>query len=118
MGANIYPTDVEYGLYRDETPCGGDRELLSRAPEASDLESRPIVHVQLRAGARVDRDAAADQLRAGLVAYLVSSSRDFAESVREDASAADIRVVLHDHAEGPFAATGSTIKNVYVIRPR
>jgi phenylacetate-coenzyme A ligase PaaK-like adenylate-forming protein len=118
MGANIYPTDIEYGLYRDETLAGAIESFCLELREASDLESRPIVHVQLRAGARVDRDAAADQLRAGLLAYLVSSSRDFAESVREDASAADIRVVLHDHAKGPFAATGSTIKNVYVIRPR
>ena len=59
------------------------------------------------AGARIEREAAAERLRAGLVEYLEASSRDFAEAVREDASAADISLVLHDHGTGPFAGMSS-----------
>ena len=80
------------------------------------LDSRPVVHVQLRETARIDdRAAAAERLRAGLVEHLAASNRDFAESLREDPAAADIRVVLHDHGAGPFAGTRAAIKNVYVL---
>jgi phenylacetate-CoA ligase len=36
--------------------------------------------------------------------------------VREDPSAADVRVALHDHGTGPFAGGSSKIKNVYLLR--
>jgi phenylacetate-CoA ligase len=116
MGANIYPTDVEYGLYRDSSLAASIEGFCLEVQESASLESRPVVHVQLRPGACVDREAAQERLRAGLVEYLVSASKDFAESVREDPSAGDVRVVLHEHGEGPFAATGGRIKNVYVVR--
>ena len=52
MGANIYPIDVEYGLYRDEELRREDQEALPRAGQVyTTLESRPVVHVQLRKGA-------------------------------------------------------------------
>lgn len=117
MGANIYPTDVEYGLYRDQALAAGIESFCVELEESSTLESRPVVHVQLREGASVARGAVAEQLRIQLFDYLMASSRDFAEAVREDASAADIRVVLHDHGTGPFAGMTSKIKNVYVIGP-
>ena len=90
--------------------------------ETAELESRPVVHVQLRAngGARRRRsasDVAAQLARRGLVDHLTSASRDFAEAVREDPSAADVRVLLHDHGTGPFAGGSSKIKNVYVLEP-
>jgi phenylacetate-CoA ligase len=51
-----------------------------------------------------------------LVDHLRSASRDFAEAVREDPSAAEVRVVLHDHGTGPFVGGSSKIKNVYVLK--
>jgi phenylacetate-CoA ligase len=118
MGANIYPIDVEYGLYADERLAGMIESFLLQLQETSDLESRPVVNVQLRAGAaleRGEREEAGTRLRAALVAHLTSASRDFAQSVREDPTAADIRLVLHDHGTGPFAGTKAKIKNVYVL---
>jgi phenylacetate-CoA ligase len=115
MGANIYPTDVEYGLYRDAALAKAIESFCVELAESSELESRPVVHVQLRESASVERAAAAEQLRLGLVDYLMSASRDFAEAVREDASAADIRLMLHEHGTGPFAGVASKIKNDYVI---
>jgi phenylacetate-CoA ligase len=115
MGANIYPTDVEYGLYRDEMLAGLIEGFCLELREEADLESRPVVHVHLREGATAPADAV-ERLRAGIVDHLASASRDFAESLREDSSAGDVRVVVHDHGTGPFAGSGSRIKNVYVLR--
>jgi len=116
MGANIYPLDVEYGLYRDATLAASIEGFCLELDDSSVLDSRPVVHVQLRETARIDdRAAAAERLRAGLVEHLAASNRDFAESLREDPAAADIRVVLHDHGAGPFAGTRAAIKNVYVL---
>jgi phenylacetate-CoA ligase len=116
MGANIYPIDVEYGLYRDGALAAAIESFCLELEESPDLESRPVVHVQLREGERVDREAAAERLRRGLVDYLASASRDFAEALREDSSAGEIRLVLHDHGTGPFAGMDAKIKNVYVVR--
>jgi phenylacetate-CoA ligase len=116
MGANIYPIDVEYGLYRDEELAAAIESFCLELDESPALESRPVVHVQLRKGARMDRKVSAERLRLGLVDYLASRSRDFAESLKEDPSAGDIHLLLHEHATGPFADTGAKIKNVYVVR--
>jgi phenylacetate-CoA ligase len=116
MGANIYPLDVEYGLYRDRDLARAIESFCLELDDASGVESRPVVHVQLRKDARVERDQAAERLRSALIEYLAGTSRDFAESLREDASAADIRLVLHDHGTGPFAGMTTKIKNEYVVR--
>jgi phenylacetate-coenzyme A ligase PaaK-like adenylate-forming protein len=112
MGANIYPTDVEYGLYRDERLAPAIESFCLEL--AGDVEARPAVNVQLREGASVDKERATETLRAGLVEHLASASRDFAASLEEDPTAGDLRVVLHDHGTGPFAGASSRIKNVYV----
>ena len=75
--------------------------------ETADLESRPG---RPRPAAR-ERDArrwtssrSPSGCALGLVEHLASASRDFAESLREDPSAArHPRVLLHDHGTGPFA---------------
>ena len=54
MGANIYPIDVEYGLYRDEELAAAIESFCLELDESPALESRPVVHVQLRKGARMD----------------------------------------------------------------
>ena len=117
MGANIYPIDVEYGLYRDEALAAAIESFCLELEESPDLESRPVVHVQMRETANLDRQAATERLRHALVDHLASASRDFAESLREDPTAAEIRLVLHDHGTGPFAGMRANVKNVYVVRP-
>ena len=117
MGANIYPIDVEYGLYADERLAAKIESFCLQLVESADLESRPVVNVQLReTGARRGGEGgAAERLRTALVDHL-AASRDFAESMREDPSAADVRLVLHDHGTGPFAGMARKIKNIYVDR--
>jgi phenylacetate-CoA ligase len=120
MGANIYPIDVEYGLYADEQLAAMIESFCLQLQESTDLESRAVVNVQLREktvlGFEEKREAAA-RLRAALVDHLAATSRDFAESLREDPSASDVRLVVHDHGTGPFAGAGRKIKNVYVVGP-
>jgi phenylacetate-coenzyme A ligase PaaK-like adenylate-forming protein len=117
MGANIYPTDVEYGLYRDAALAAAIESFCLELEESPELEARPVVHVQVREGAQVERDAMAEALHLSLVDYLAATSRDFAESLREDPSSADIRLVLHEHGTGPFAGMPAKIKNTYVVTP-
>ena len=112
MGANIYPTDVEYGLYRDERLAAAIESFCLEL--VGDVEARPVVNVQLREGAALDKERAAEMLREALVEHLAAASRDFAASLQEDPAAAEVRVVLHEHGTGPFADGSSKIKNVYV----
>jgi phenylacetate-CoA ligase len=115
MGANIYPQDVENGLYQGNPFAHQIESFCLTLEEHTDLESRPAVHVQLRAGVE-PTDALTDICRRGVVRYLAEVSRDFAESLAEDPSAADLRIRVHDHGTGPFAGGNGKIKNVYLAR--
>jgi phenylacetate-CoA ligase len=118
MGANIYPQDVEYGLYSGNPLAHLIAGFCLELVEDSDLSSRPVVNIRLRSGAALgeaERAELAQRCADGVVAHLASASRDFAESLREDPSSAHIAVRVHDHDAGPFAGAGSSIKNVYLM---
>ncbi|GAB2608241.1 phenylacetate--CoA ligase [Paractinoplanes abujensis] len=118
MGANIYPQDIEYGLY-DGLYAHVLEGFCLELVEDDRLESRPTIHLQLRSAVRVaaaQRELLIDACRAGVLAHLTRSSRDFAESLAEDPSAADVRIVVHDHGTGPFAGSATKLKNVYLVK--
>ncbi len=114
MGANIYPQDVEYGLYAGNPYAHLLEGFCLELREQADLESRPIVHLQLLPDAVVDGDELAALCRDGVLRHLATASRDFAQSLEEDA--ADLRVEVHGHGTGPFAGASSKIKNTYLVR--
>jgi phenylacetate-CoA ligase len=119
MGANIYPQDVEYGLYTGNPLAHLVEGFCLELEEHDDLESRPVVNVQLREGVTLspgERDALVTGCRDGVVAHLAAVSRDFAESLQEDPTAGDLRVRLHDFRTGPFTGTDRRIKNVYLVK--
>ncbi|MFG3708682.1 phenylacetate--CoA ligase family protein [Micromonospora sp. NPDC047670] len=119
MGANIYPQDVEYGLYAGNPLAHLLQSFCLELEEHADLESRPVINLQLREDLALDPDerlALAETCRDGVLRYLSEASRDFAESLAEDPSAADLRVKVHDHGTGPFAGTTTKIKNVYLVK--
>jgi phenylacetate-CoA ligase len=121
MGANLYPQDVEYGLYAGNPLAHLLEGFRLELEEDADLESRAVVHLQLRDGAapsEADRAELARRCRAGVLAHLAAVSRDFAESLAEDPSAGDLRVAVHAFGAGPFASTSSRIKNVYLVPGR
>jgi len=118
MGANLYPQDVEYGLYT-ANPLAGQIERFSLSlVELPDLECRPVINISLREGSDLGPDAVARlaaTCRSGVLAHLSRASRDFAESLSEDPTAADLQIRVFRHGEGPFRGT-STIKNVYLTK--
>lgn len=118
MGANLYPQDVEYGLY-DQNPhaCDIARFCLS-LEELPDLEARPVVNIELREGTELDAAAEAElaaTCRQGVLDHLARVSRDFAESLKEDPTAAELRVRVFAAGGGPFAGTNA-LKNVYLVK--
>lgn len=121
MGANIYPLDVENGLYRDERFAGLIESFRIELRDHGELEVRPALHVQLRdtAEARAlsegERTEMAHALTSGVLGHLTEVSRDFKQSLEEDASAAEIHLELHDHGTGPFTSGQTKIKNVYLM---
>lgn len=122
MGANIYPLDVENGLYRDERYAHLIESFRIELKEHASLEMRPTLHIQLRDTedahtlTPAKRDTMCQALATGVVEHLATASRDFKQSLDEDASAADLQVVVHDHGSGPFSADSKKIKNTYLMK--
>jgi phenylacetate-CoA ligase len=117
MGANLYPQDVEYGLYEGNPHAADIARFCLTLVELPDLESRPVVNIELRDGAELDAATEAElaaTCRQGVLDHLARVSRDFAESLREDPAAADLRVRIFAAGTGPFQGR-STLKNVYLV---
>ena len=114
--------DVENGIYADNPRAHLIEGFRISLDDVGELEQRPTLHLELRdpdtepdaALSAADRTALADTVRAGVVAHLRSVSRDFAESLEEDPTAAGLRVRIHDHGTGPFSRRSTKIKNVYL----
>ncbi len=114
MGANIYPEDIEQGLFA----AGEDaRRLGAFCLELLDLgggEQRACVHVEALDGV-TDDDALADRLRERVLNRLLATNLDFRASVEEDPSAREIIVRLHAPGRGPFAMNTGRIKRRYIV---
>lgn len=121
MGANLYPQDVEYGLYVGNPYAAHIARFclsLEELPDLPELETRPVVNIELRAEARLDEEARnllAASCRRGVLDHLASVSRDFAQSLEEDPAAADVRVRVFAQGDGPFAGV-TKLKNTYLVR--
>ena len=118
MGANLYPQDVEYGLYQGNPHAADIAGFCLSLEEQADLEIRPVVNIQLREGAELspaDSETLRAACRRGVLDHLAAVSRDFAASLQEDPTAADLRVRVFPAGQGPFGRTG-TLKNVYLVK--
>lgn len=119
MGANIYPQDIEYGLYADADCARRIESFFLSIEERHNLEIVPTVNVQLRVGCSLASDTAvamAATLKKAILGHLSQVSRDFAQSLQEDPTAGDLQLRLFAHGSGPFAARLKTIKNCYLVR--
>lgn len=119
MGANIYPLDVENGLYGDRERAAqiASFALSLRERPGSTVDTQPVIHLELRHGVALDDEARATLAQGaceGVVAYLARTSRDFAQSLEESERTGDIEVQVHDHGTGPFAVEHTTLKRVYL----
>ena len=116
MGANIYPQDVEHGLYADADDARElQRFMLEIAQDDADVA--PTIHVELaRPLPGAERNALAERLAKRVTRHLRAASRDYANALTELESCARMTVVTHGPGAGPFAGTGSSrIKNRYVL---
>jgi phenylacetate-CoA ligase len=119
MGANIYPQDIEYGLYKNAEHAGLIESFCLSLEEQSNLECRPVIYVELRKDAKLDghrKDEMVDSIRKGMVEHLAQVSRDFAQSLKEDQTTAEIHIRLCEFGTGIFKDKGNRIKNVYLIK--
>lgn len=119
MGANIYPLDVENGLYDDPEHAAS---LSSFTLSLEDVDGdatvqQPVIHIELREGVDLDdagrRDFAA-AVATGIVRHLARVSRDFAESLKESDRSQEVQVRVHDHGTGPFDVQHTKLKRVYL----
>jgi phenylacetate-coenzyme A ligase PaaK-like adenylate-forming protein len=117
MGANIYPEDVEQGLYADAALSDRIGAFALELRDIGDGAVRPMVHVELKR--RADDDAEViEAVRRNVVARLTENSRDFRAAIAENPSTADVRVELHDPGAGPFEENARRIKRRYIIPSR
>ncbi|MBA2696103.1 MAG: phenylacetate--CoA ligase family protein [Actinobacteria bacterium] len=113
MGANIYPQDVENGLYADSDRAAQLASFtLSLVEEPGSTMPHPVIHLELREGVDLDDEGA----RVGVVDYLAATSRDFAQSLEESERTAEIEIRVHGAGTGPFADDGGKLKRVYLRR--
>lgn len=117
MGANIYPQDIEYGLYEGNPRAAEIEGFMLTLEEDDQLDSRPIVNICTREGVSLD-EAGKNELgtacEKGIVDHLSKVSRDFRQSLEEDPSANQIDVRVFDFGTGPFEGGQSKIKKVYL----
>jgi phenylacetate-CoA ligase len=118
MGANIYPLDVENGLYLGNPYASAIESFKLGLLEIGGHEQRPIIHLQLREGSALDEAARADlrkRAAEGVLSHLARVSRDIAQSLAEDPTTRDVRIEVHEHGTGPFVGGNIKIKNAYTF---
>ncbi|MGZ8481857.1 MAG: phenylacetate--CoA ligase family protein, partial [Candidatus Limnocylindria bacterium] len=112
MGANIYPVDVEGGIYADATLAAKVRSFRLSLLEEQAGETRPLIDVELE---RDDPDAVLQRsLAAAIETHLLATNTDYREAAGEYPEMMVPVVRLHAAATGPFAGDGDRIKHRYV----
>jgi phenylacetate-CoA ligase len=115
MGANIYPGDIEAGIYADPSLAAEVLSFSLGIREERPGETRPLVSIQL---ARAEPSAAlTDALSAAITRQLASQNRDYQEAMTEYPALMVPVVELWARGTGPFAGDGERIKHRYVAPP-
>ena len=121
MGANIYPQDVENGLYQNSENAKFIESFNLSLKEMDNLETRPEINIELRKGnsfIEKEMEQFVISCRKGVVDYLSKVSRDFAQSISEDPSSAEIKINVFNFGEGLFKNKTNKIKNQYLIKAK
>jgi phenylacetate-CoA ligase len=112
MGANIYPADIEAGIFADAALAERVLSFALAIRERRPGETRPLVSVQL-ARDQPTPDLA-DALAAAIQRQLATQNADYQEAMREYPALLVPIVELHARGTGPFAGDGDRIKHRYV----
>ena len=112
MGANIYPVDVEGGIYADPSLAAHVRSFRLSLLEERPGETRPLVSIEL------ERDEPTDELMSQLAstieAHLLATNTDYREAVGEYPELMVPVVRLYAAGSGPFEGSGERIKHRYL----
>jgi phenylacetate-CoA ligase len=112
MGANIYPGDIEAGIFAN--PAIAEQVLSFRLGlrEERPGETRPLVSIQLARGAPSAELSAA--LASAIEAQLAGQNRDYQEAMKEYPALMVPIVELHERGTGPFSDDANRIKHRYL----
>ena len=117
MGANIYPEDIEQGLFSGADDARRLGAFCLELVDVGDVEQRPCVHVEVLDGHIGDTDLAV-RLRERVLSRLLAANLDFRTAVSEHPDAGDIQIRLHGVGAGPFAGNHGRIKRRYIVGKR
>jgi phenylacetate-CoA ligase len=112
MGANIYPGDIEGGIYADPALAAHVRSFRLSLLEDRPGETRPMVSIELERGE--PSDELASVLAARIEAHLLATNTDYREAVAEYPELMVPVVRLFATGTGPFGGSGERIKHRYV----
>jgi phenylacetate-CoA ligase len=112
MGANIYPADIEAGIYTDAALAEHVLSFRLSLREDRPGETRPMIDVQLARGEPTPELAAA--LLAAIEGQLATQNADYREAMAEYPALMVPILQLHARGSGPFAADADRIKHRYV----
>jgi phenylacetate-CoA ligase len=117
MGANIYPQDVEQGLYSSKYADQIENFMIT-LHQGDNLESKPVINIELKTAINSEQSALIKaDLAARVVDYMTKVNKDFAESIAEDSSSAEIQIEFFLPNQGPFAQRDNKkIKNKYLLK--
>jgi phenylacetate-CoA ligase len=112
MGANIYPGDIEAGIYADPALAEQVRSFRLGIREERPGETRPLISIQL---ARRDSSPdLAEALGGAIARQLASQNADYQEAMAEYPALLVPLVELHSPGTGPFGDDGDRIKHRYL----
>jgi len=112
MGANIYPADIEAGIYADAALAEQVLSFRLAIREERPGETRPLIDIQLARGD--GSPALTDALSAAIARQLASQNADYQEAMKEYPALLVPVVELHARGTGPFAGDADRIKHRYV----
>ena len=112
MGANIYPVDVEGGIYADPALAAHVRSFRLSLLEERAGETRPLVSVELERGEPTE--ALEVGFAAAIQSHLLATNSDYREAVGEYPEMMVPVVRLFAAGTGPFAGSGDRIKHRYI----
>jgi phenylacetate-CoA ligase len=112
MGANIYPGDIEAGIYADPALAEQVRSFRLGIREERPGETRPLISIQLAHGD--SSPGLADALGGAIARQLASQNADYQEAMAEYPALLVPLVELHPPGTGPFADDADRIKHRYL----
>jgi phenylacetate-CoA ligase len=112
MGANIYPADIEAGIFADPSLAKRVQSFALSIREDRPGETRALVSIQMARDEPTPE--LTDALAAAIGRQLADQNADFQEAMREYPALMVPIVELHARGTGPFAGDGDRIKHRYV----